>query len=107
MPEPWVPGQFAGAAVFAFSSPYEGFGFQLVLAMAAGVATIPSHIRAGWVPNFPSQAGGGANGTAGTAARFKPPNILRKLQAVSGSLASTKSKRSGMFGGFWCIMRMV
>ena len=46
VPEPWVPGLFAGATVFAFPSLYEGFGLPLVQAMAAGVATITSHVSA-------------------------------------------------------------
>jgi alpha-1,3-rhamnosyl/mannosyltransferase len=46
VPEPWVPGLFAGATVFAFPSLYEGFGLPLAQAMAVGVATITSHVSA-------------------------------------------------------------
>ena len=38
VPEADLPGLVAGAAVFVYPSLYEGFGFPVVQAMAAGVA---------------------------------------------------------------------
>ncbi|MEO7145255.1 MAG: glycosyltransferase family 1 protein [Bryobacteraceae bacterium] len=39
-----LPGLTAGAAVFAYPSLYEGFGFPLAQAMAAGVACVTSNV---------------------------------------------------------------
>ncbi|MGH9667418.1 MAG: glycosyltransferase family 4 protein [Bryobacteraceae bacterium] len=43
VPEEDLPGLTAGATVFAYPSLYEGFGFPLAQAMAAGVASITSN----------------------------------------------------------------
>lgn len=44
IPEPDLPGIFAGATVFTYPSLYEGFGFPLAQAMAAGVTAITSGV---------------------------------------------------------------
>jgi glycosyltransferase involved in cell wall biosynthesis len=43
VPEGDLPGLVAGAAVFVYPSLYEGFGFPVVQAMAAGVAVLTSN----------------------------------------------------------------
>jgi glycosyltransferase involved in cell wall biosynthesis len=44
VPEPDLPGLTAGATVFVYPSLYEGFGFPVAQAMAAGVAVITSNV---------------------------------------------------------------
>jgi alpha-1,3-rhamnosyl/mannosyltransferase len=53
--EPHLPGLFAGAAAFVYPSLYEGFGFPVAQAMAAGTAVITSGVSA-----LPEIAGGAA-----------------------------------------------
>jgi alpha-1,3-rhamnosyl/mannosyltransferase len=55
VPEQHLPALTAGAALFAFPSMYEGFGFPLVQAMAAGIPCITSNIS-----SLPEVAGEGA-----------------------------------------------
>jgi alpha-1,3-rhamnosyl/mannosyltransferase len=43
VPEADLPGLFAGATVFVYPSLYEGFGFPVVQAMAAGVPVVTSN----------------------------------------------------------------
>jgi alpha-1,3-rhamnosyl/mannosyltransferase len=43
VPEEQMPGLFAGATVFVYPSLYEGFGFPVVQAMAAGVPVLTSN----------------------------------------------------------------
>lgn len=43
VPEAGMPGLMAGATVFVYPSLYEGFGFPVVQAMAAGVAVLTSN----------------------------------------------------------------
>ncbi len=50
-----MPGLFAGAAALVYPSLYEGFGFPVVQAMAAGAAVITSDLSA-----LPEVAGGAA-----------------------------------------------
>jgi alpha-1,3-rhamnosyl/mannosyltransferase len=50
-----LPGLFAGATAFVYPSLYEGFGFPVVQAMAAGVPVITSSVSA-----LPEIAGGAA-----------------------------------------------
>lgn len=50
-----LPGLLAGATVFAYPSLYEGFGFPLAEAMAAGVACLTSNVS-----SLPEIAGGAA-----------------------------------------------
>ena len=44
VPEPLLPGLVAGATVFAYPSLYEGFGFPVAQAMAAGTAVLTSNL---------------------------------------------------------------
>jgi glycosyltransferase involved in cell wall biosynthesis len=44
VPEQDLPALTAGAALFVFPSLYEGFGFPLVQAMAAGIPCITSNV---------------------------------------------------------------
>jgi alpha-1,3-rhamnosyl/mannosyltransferase len=55
VPEADLPGITAGAAVFAYPSLYEGFGFPVAQAMAAGVPVITSNLS-----SLPEIAGGAA-----------------------------------------------
>ncbi len=55
VPEPDLPGLTRGAAVFAYPSLYEGFGFPVAQAMACGVAVITSNVS-----SLPEVAGDGA-----------------------------------------------
>ena len=55
VPEEELPALVAGAAVFAYPSLYEGFGFPLAEAMAAGVACLTSNVS-----SLPEVAGGAA-----------------------------------------------
>jgi alpha-1,3-rhamnosyl/mannosyltransferase len=55
VPEELLPGLTAGATVFAYPSLYEGFGFPIAQAMAAGVPVITSNVS-----SLPEVAGGAA-----------------------------------------------
>ena len=55
VPEDLLPGLTAGASVFAYPSLYEGFGFPVAQAMAAGVPVITSNVS-----SLPEVAGGAA-----------------------------------------------
>ncbi len=55
VPEAELPALFAGAAAFAYPSLYEGFGFPVAQAMAAGVAVVTSNVSC-----LPEVAGEGA-----------------------------------------------
>jgi alpha-1,3-rhamnosyl/mannosyltransferase len=55
VPEADLPGLVAGASVFVYPSLYEGFGFPVVQAMAAGVAVLTSNTSC-----LPEVAGDGA-----------------------------------------------
>jgi glycosyltransferase involved in cell wall biosynthesis len=55
VPEADLPGLVAGAAVFVYPSLYEGFGFPVVQAMAAGVPVVTSNTSC-----LPEVAGGAA-----------------------------------------------
>lgn len=55
VPEEYLPSLTAGAAVFAYPSLYEGFGFPIAQAMAAGVPVVTSNIS-----SLPEVAAGSA-----------------------------------------------
>ena len=81
VPEPWLPGLFAGATVFAFPSLYEGFGFPLAQALAAGVPAITSHVSA--LPEV-----------AGDAAEFIDPSSTAELAGSLTKLLLSPELRS-------------
>lgn len=81
VPEPCVPGLFAGATVFVFPSLYEGFGLPLVQAMAVGVATITSHVSA--LPEV-----------AGDAAQLIDPLNTAELSGSIGKLLTHSELRN-------------
>jgi len=53
VPEQWLPALTAAAAAFVYPSLYEGFGFPVAQAMAAGVPVITSNVS-----SLPEVAGG-------------------------------------------------
>jgi glycosyltransferase involved in cell wall biosynthesis len=55
VPEAELPGLIAGASAFVYPSLYEGFGFPVAQAMAAGVAVVTSNVSC-----LPEVAGEGA-----------------------------------------------
>lgn len=55
VPEAELPGLIAGASLFVYPSLYEGFGFPVAQAMAAGVAVVTSNVSC-----LPEVAGEGA-----------------------------------------------
>jgi alpha-1,3-rhamnosyl/mannosyltransferase len=55
VPEPDLPGITAGATIFVYPSLYEGFGFPVAQAMAAGVPVITSNVS-----SLPEVTGGAA-----------------------------------------------
>jgi alpha-1,3-rhamnosyl/mannosyltransferase len=55
VPEPDLPGVTAGATIFVYPSLYEGFGFPVAQAMAAGVPVIASDLS-----SLPEVTGGAA-----------------------------------------------
>ena len=55
VPEPDMPGLFAGATAFVYPSLYEGFGFPIAQAMAAGTPVITSAVSA--MPEIVGEAG--------------------------------------------------
>lgn len=81
-----LPGLFAGAAVFAYPSLYEGFGFPVVQAMAAGVPVITSGISClGEI-------------TAGAARLVDPRSTVELRDAIADLLTSpaSRSRLSGL-----------
>ncbi len=75
-----LPGLFAGAAAFVYPSLYEGFGFPVAQAMAAGTAVITSDISA-----LPEIAGGSAV--------LVDPHSERELRAAMQEMATSPSLR--------------
>ena len=84
VPEPDLPGITAGAIVFVYPSLYEGFGFPVAQAMAAGVPVITSDLS-----SLPEVTGGAAalidpRSSGGTARRIRPPAHLTGTRARTG-----------------------
>lgn len=75
-----LPGLFRGAAAFVYPSLYEGFGFPVVQAMAAGTAVITSGVSA-----LPEVAGG--------AAVLVDPRSERELRAAIQEMLTSPSRR--------------
>ncbi len=76
-----LPGLFAGAAAFVYPSLYEGFGFPVAQAMAAGTPVITSNISA-----LPEIAGGGA--------LLIDPRSQAELSAAIQEMMTSPSRRS-------------
>lgn len=78
VPEPDLPGLTAGAAVFLYPSLYEGFGFPVAQAMAAGVPVITSNVSS--LPEI----------TAGAALLVDPRSVEEIRSAVDRLLSSPR-----------------
>jgi glycosyltransferase involved in cell wall biosynthesis len=83
VPEAQMPGLVAGAALLAYPSLYEGFGFPVVQAMAAGVAVITSNNSC--LPEI-----------AGDAALLVDPRSAAEIAAALNRLLESESERSGL-----------
>ena len=81
VPEPDLPGITAGAAVFVYASLYEGFGFPVAQAMAAGVPVITSDLS-----SLPEVTGG--------AARLIDPRSVAELRSAFDCLLTSPSARA-------------
>ena len=83
VPESEMPGLTAGATVFAYPSFYEGFGFPVAQAMAAGVPVLTSNTSC--LPEI----------TAG-AAELVDPNSAEEIAATLKRLLDSESRRAGL-----------
>ncbi|MGC9952028.1 MAG: glycosyltransferase family 1 protein [Bryobacteraceae bacterium] len=81
VPEPDLPGITAGATVFVYPSLYEGFGFPVAQAMAAGVPVITSNLS-----SLPEVTGG--------AAALIDPQSPAELRAALDRLLTSPSTRA-------------
>jgi len=81
VPEPDLAGITAGATVFAYPSLYEGFGFPVVQAMAAGVPVITSNLS-----SLPEVTGG--------AAQLIDPRSVAELSAAMDRLLTSPATRA-------------
>jgi alpha-1,3-rhamnosyl/mannosyltransferase len=76
VPEPDLPGITAGATIFVYPSLYEGFGFPVAQAMAAGVPVITSNLAS--LPEV----------TAGAATLIDPHSLSELRAALQRLLTS-------------------
>lgn len=76
VPEPDLPGVTAGAAAFVYPSLYEGFGFPVAQAMAAGVPVITANVSS--LPEI----------TGGSALLIDPHSLSELRDAIAHLLAS-------------------
>jgi glycosyltransferase involved in cell wall biosynthesis len=83
VPEAQMPGLVAGAALLAYPSLYEGFGFPVVQAMAAGVAVIASNNSC-------------LTEIAGDAALLVDPRSPAEITAALNRLLESESERAGL-----------
>jgi glycosyltransferase involved in cell wall biosynthesis len=83
VPEPQMPGLTAGATIFVYPSLYEGFGFPVAQAMAAGVPVITSGVS-----SLPEIAGG--------AAALVDPRSVDEIRAALERLLTSPSARAQM-----------
>ena len=83
VPETGMPGLMAGATIFIYPSLYEGFGFPIVQAMAAGVPVVTSGISA-----MPEIAGG--------AAELVDPRSTEEIRAALERLLLSPSRRTDL-----------
>jgi alpha-1,3-rhamnosyl/mannosyltransferase len=81
VPEAQMPGLVAGAALLAYPSLYEGFGFPVVQAMAAGVAVVTSNNSC--MPEI-----------AGDAALQVDPRSPAEIAAALNGLLESESERA-------------
>ena len=81
IPEPDLPGVTAGATAFVYPSLYEGFGFPVAQAMAAGVPVITSDLS-----SLPEVTGG--------AARLIDPHSPAELRAALDCLLTSPATRA-------------
>src|SRR5258706_1510032 len=81
VPEAQMPGLVAGAALLAYPSLYEGFGFPVVQAMAAGVAVVTSNNSC--LPEI-----------AGDAALLVDPKSAAEIAAALNRLLESDSERA-------------
>ena len=81
VPEPDLPALTAGATVFVYPSLYEGFGFPVAQAMAAGVPVITSNLS-----SIPEVTGG--------AARLADPQSPADLRAALNDLLTSPARRA-------------
>ncbi len=80
VPEKYLPGLTAGATVFAYPSLYEGFGFPVAQAMAAGTPVITSNISS--LPEV-----------AGDAAILVDPESTEELRSALDFLLTSPATR--------------
>jgi alpha-1,3-rhamnosyl/mannosyltransferase len=80
VPEPDLPGITAGATIFVYPSLYEGFGFPVAQAMAAGVPVITSDLS-----SLPEVTGG--------AAALIDPHSPAELRAALDRLLTSPATR--------------
>jgi len=80
VPEDCMPGLFAGAALFAYVSFYEGFGFPVAQALAAGTPVLTSAVSA--LPEI-----------AGEAAEFIDPHSPAEIRDALARLLTSPSRR--------------
>ena len=91
VPEHLLPGLTAGATVFAYPSLYEGFGFPVAQAMAAGTVVLTSNvsslpeITAGWAELVDPLST--AEIAAGLQRLLISPSLREKLQALASARA--------------------
>lgn len=83
VPEPDLPGLTAGAAVFLYPSFYEGFGFPVAQAMAAGVPVVTSNVSS--LPEV----------TAG-AALLVDPRSVEEIRSAAERLLSSPGLRGDL-----------
>jgi alpha-1,3-rhamnosyl/mannosyltransferase len=83
VPERDLPGLFAGATAFVYPSLYEGFGFPVAQAMAAGAPVITSAVS-----SLPEIAGG--------AALLVDPRSETQLRDAMRQVLTSPSKRAEM-----------
>ena len=81
VPEPDLPSLTAGAAVFLYPSLYEGFGFPVAQAMAAGVPVITSNLS-----SLPEITGG--------AALLIDPRSVAEIRAALDRLLTSPATRA-------------
>ena len=81
VPEPDLPSLTAGATVFLYPSLYEGFGFPVAQAMAAGVPVITSNVS-----SLPEITGG--------AAMLVDPRSVAEIRAALDRLLTSPATRA-------------